>query len=85
MRTQQQATDGGADDSRPRLKRDGKTGDWIAVWNSENDLGGTIGQDNDIFISKCKSKKSPPPESGILKSWWRALARLWGASDPANP
>lgn len=44
------ATDMGSDHD-PHLTTD-SSGHWIAVWNSENDLGGTIGTDSDIHYSK---------------------------------
>jgi Neuraminidase (sialidase) len=40
-------TDGG-NDLRPGLASDG-AGNWVAVWNSGDDLGGTIGNDLDIL------------------------------------
>lgn len=44
------ATDSG-DDYRPALATDG-VGNWIAVWHSEDDLGGTIGVDRDILFAR---------------------------------
>ena len=44
------ATDSGGDEF-PRLATDG-TGTWLAVWNSRENLGGTIGTDNDILVSR---------------------------------
>jgi hypothetical protein len=40
----------GAHDSRPRLATDG-AGNWVAVWHSEDDLGGTAGSDADILFT----------------------------------
>ena len=39
------------DDWAPRLTTDG-AGNWVAVWYSEDSLGGTIGTDNDILVSR---------------------------------
>ena len=36
---------------RPQLTTDG-AGAWVAVWYSEDSLGGTIGTDSDIFVSR---------------------------------
>jgi BNR repeat-like domain len=38
------------DDEFPRVMTDG-LGHWVAVWVSTEDLGGTIGTDQDIFVS----------------------------------
>jgi hypothetical protein len=43
-------TDSGADYS-PQLTTDG-AGNWVAVWYSEENLGGTIGTDRDILVSR---------------------------------
>lgn len=40
-----------ADDSRPALATD-EAGNWIAVWQSINSLGGTIGSDLDILFAR---------------------------------
>jgi hypothetical protein len=39
------------DDGGPVVATDA-TGTWIAVWYSNHDLGGTIGSDNDILVSR---------------------------------
>jgi hypothetical protein len=44
------ATDSGTDDD-PRLVFDG-AGTWLAVWGSSENLGGSIGSDDDIFVSR---------------------------------
>jgi len=44
------STDSG-DDWHPQLTTDGN-GIWVAVWNSDDDLGGTIGGDHDILVSQ---------------------------------
>jgi hypothetical protein len=38
-------------DSRPQVTTDG-AGNWVAVWNSRDDMGGTIGTDYDILMSR---------------------------------
>lgn len=44
------ATDSG-NDMNPRVATDG-LGNWIAVWASDDSLGGTIGSDDDILFSR---------------------------------
>ncbi|MGD0205509.1 MAG: hypothetical protein ABSB57_03585 [Dehalococcoidia bacterium] len=44
------ATDSGTDWS-PQVATDGK-GHWVAVWESDDDLGGTIGTDEDILVAR---------------------------------
>ena len=44
------AADSGTDDS-PQVTTDG-LGRWVAVWKSNDSLGGTIGTDNDILVSR---------------------------------
>ena len=44
------ASDSGAD-SYPRVATDG-AGNWVAVWDSDDSLGGTIGTDTDILVSR---------------------------------
>ena len=43
------ATDSGA--THPQVTTDG-TGNWVAVWQSTDTLGGTIGTDGDILVSR---------------------------------
>lgn len=65
------ATDAG-DDVAPRIATDG-AGNWVAAWNSLDDLGGTIGTDHDILHSLSTDNGlswSPP-----------ALVNTNGASD----
>ena len=38
------------DDSLPQIAADNK-GYWVAVWSSNENLGGTAGTDHDIFVS----------------------------------
>lgn len=42
--------DASQDDLTPSLASDG-AGHWVAVWQSEYNLGGLVGSDNDIFVS----------------------------------
>jgi hypothetical protein len=44
------ATDSG-EDWNPQVTTDGE-GNWLAVWVSFDDLGGTIGEDGDILVSR---------------------------------
>ncbi|UCE60007.1 MAG: exo-alpha-sialidase [Phycisphaerales bacterium] len=44
------ASDSG-DDGAPQLTTNGQ-GDWLAVWPSNNDLGGTIGTDYDLLVAR---------------------------------
>ena len=43
------ASDSGGD-NRPQVTTDG-AGNWVAVWDSDEDLGGTAGTDDDIFAA----------------------------------
>ena len=45
------SSDGGASDREPQLATD-EHGNWLAVWSSDNGLGGTIGADFDILLSR---------------------------------
>ncbi len=57
------ATDSGSD-SRPQVTTDG-AGNWVAVWNSTDSLGGTIGTDWDILVAlssdNCLTWTDPAP------------------------
>ncbi|MFH0793093.1 MAG: hypothetical protein V2A74_03575, partial [bacterium] len=44
------ATDSSYDQS-PQVTTDG-AGNWVAVWSSDNSLGGTIGPDFDILVAR---------------------------------
>jgi hypothetical protein len=46
------ATDSG-EDSRPQVTTDGE-GNWVAVWQSNETLGGTIGEDWDILVARSR-------------------------------
>ena len=43
------STDSG-DDIEPRVTTDG-SGNWLAVWESADTLGATVGSDDDIFVA----------------------------------
>ncbi len=53
------------DDYQPQVTTDG-SGNWVAVWSSNDDFGGTIGLDADILVSRST-------DSGVT---WTALAAL---------
>jgi len=51
-------SNGGADsgtDEAPEVTTDG-AGSWLVVWHSDENLGGTIGTDRDIFFARSKNK-----------------------------
>ena len=54
-----------AGDEYPQVSADG-AGNWVAVWDSDTDLGGTVGTDYDILVSRST-------ENGAS---WSALALL---------
>jgi hypothetical protein len=45
------ATSDSGDDFWPQVTTDGK-GSWVAVWDSQDSLGGTIGGDSDILVAR---------------------------------
>ena len=45
------------DDLAPQLANDG-AGNWVVVWHSNEDLGGTIGTDFDILVSRSSNNGS---------------------------
>ena len=50
------ATDGDFDDDqKPHVATDG-LGNWVAVWQSNTTLGGTIGHDDDILVARSTDK-----------------------------
>ncbi|MFQ5417045.1 MAG: sialidase family protein, partial [Myxococcota bacterium] len=69
------ASSDSGDDSRPRVAA-GAGGAWVAVWHSTDSLGGTIGGDADILVSRST-------DGGIT---WTAPAALDvnAASDAGN-
>ncbi|MCH7958529.1 MAG: exo-alpha-sialidase, partial [Candidatus Hydrogenedentes bacterium] len=59
-------------DNRPQVTTDG-AGSWVAVWDSDEDLGGTAGTDFDIFVATSA-------DNGV--SWTApALLNINGVSD----
>jgi hypothetical protein len=59
-------TNGGSDagdDKLPDIAAD-RSGTWVCVWESNDSLGGTIGTDRDILVSRRVSAQSPwsPPQ-----------------------
>jgi Neuraminidase (sialidase) len=59
-------TDSGHDDY-PNLITDG-SGNWIAVWDSYEDLGGTAGTDRDIFFSRSTDNGITWTDPAILNT-----------------
>ncbi|HYC55702.1 MAG TPA: sialidase family protein [Candidatus Binatia bacterium] len=53
-------SDGAAEDYSQRLGYDGAK-DWVAVWTSTNDLGGTIGTDRDVLFARGRDDCPPQP------------------------
>jgi cysteine-rich repeat protein len=60
------ATDSGAD-RRPRLATDG-AGTWIAVWSSNDTLGGTKGTDSDILFARSVDDGASWSAPAVLNS-----------------
>ncbi len=58
-------TELGSSESSPQVTTDGG-GNWVAVWDSWDDLGGTIGTDFDILVSRST-------DNGVT---WTALVAL---------
>ena len=52
------------DDSQPQVSTDG-AGNWVAVWNSYDSLGDTIGTDGGILVSK---RYQLGPEAVVARS-----------------
>ncbi|MCH8968940.1 MAG: hypothetical protein IIA66_07475, partial [Planctomycetes bacterium] len=46
-------------DARAKLATDG-SGNWIAVWDSDEEFGGTIGPDRDILLARFQTGNSAP-------------------------
>ena len=59
------ATDSGYDEE-PQVTTDG-AGHWVAVWHSDDSLGGTIGTDWDILVARSTDNgatwTAPPPST----------------------
>jgi hypothetical protein len=72
-------------DIRPQLTTDGQ-GAWIAVWQSSDSLGGTIGDDNDILVAlpdpdpiSCQTRH----QQACINALNRDFAKLARAQDSA--
>jgi len=66
-------TNAGSDsgsDSNPQVTIDGR-GNWITVWRSNENLGGTIGTDADIFVSRSTNEGTSwtPPAPLNTNAW----------------
>ena len=83
------ASDEGSD-TRPQLSTDAQ-GHWLGVWNSSNDLGGTIGTEGDILLTRFQLLPGDCPcladldGDGVVGAG--DLAQLLGAwgSNPDHP
>jgi len=64
------AADDAGSDTRPQIATDG-AGTWVAVWASTDDLGGSVGSDQDILAARST-------DGGAS---WSAPAALGGAAD----
>jgi hypothetical protein len=60
------ATDSG-NDYLARLSTD-RAGNWLAVWFSEDDLGGTVGADSDILASRSTDNGATWSAPQVLNS-----------------
>ena len=60
------ATDSGSD-FYPQVTTD-SAGNWVAVWNSSEDLGDTIGIDYDIFVSRSTNNGQTWTAPGVLNT-----------------
>jgi hypothetical protein len=60
------ATDAG-DDVAPQIETDGN-GNWLSVWQSGDDLGATIGADEDILYVRCAEWEAGPDGDGISEA-----------------
>lgn len=68
-------------DGGPEIATD-RSGRWIAVWDSTDDLGGTIGSDADIlYAGGSETRVDPPPaagdRSGIMELCPNGVCGLW--------
>jgi hypothetical protein len=59
------ATDSGHD-LRPKVTTDGR-GNWVAVWWTDETLGGTIGADDDILYANAYISEPPLPVGGVAE------------------
>ncbi|MBW2383278.1 MAG: hypothetical protein JRG92_06570 [Deltaproteobacteria bacterium] len=51
-------------DTHPQVTTDG-VGNWVAVWNSSDSLGATIGSDFDIFFATATATATGPDTDGL--------------------
>ncbi len=83
-------------DERPRVATDGG-GTWIAVWDSTDSLGGTIGGDPDVLFARSTDGRlgwSPPAaiHDNAASDFWPDLATdgagtwlaVWESDDPTG-
>jgi hypothetical protein len=70
------ATDG-ADDNAPQVAADG-AGNLVAVWDSDDDLGGTIGTDYDILVARSDNNGATWTAAAALttNSAWDRFPRV---------
>ncbi len=70
------ASDSG-DDESPRIASDG-AGNWVAVWDSDDTLGGALGIDRDILVARSSdagaSWTDPAPLNGAASDFANDLA-----------
>ncbi len=55
------------DDDEPRIATDGQ-GHWLAVWESTENLGGSIGTDEDIFVARSTDDGATWTPPAVLNS-----------------
>jgi Neuraminidase (sialidase) len=68
------ASDSGFDEG-PRVITDG-AGHWVAVWTSDDDLGGTVDNDDDLFVSRSTDNGvtwSAPAPLNANAAWDHAM------------
>jgi len=63
-----QALSDNGDDSYPDLAAD-DAGNWVAVWQSTDDLEGTVFHDNDIFVADFGVATQIPANDVALNAW----------------
>ncbi len=83
------ASDEGSD-ARPQLSTDG-AGNWVGVWNSSDDLGGTVGTDRDILLTRfqllpgdCPCLPDLDGDGAVGAGDLAALLGAWGPN-PDHP
>jgi hypothetical protein len=53
-------------DYNPKIALDKSIGLTVAVWHSDEDLGGTVGNDWDVFVGVVSTSPVPEPSVGLL-------------------